>query len=93
MHYVYTALIGFVVGLLARAILPGSQNIGIILTAVLGVAGSFVASFAGAALGLYKSGQSAGFLASVVGAIVLLFVVSKLKGPAASADVSSTPNA
>jgi uncharacterized membrane protein YeaQ/YmgE (transglycosylase-associated protein family) len=91
MHYIYTALIGLVVGLLARAILPGSQNIGLILTAVLGVAGSFVASFAGGALGLYKPGQSAGFLASIVGAIVLLFVVSKLKGPAAAADASSTP--
>jgi len=80
MHYVWMAIIGFVVGLIARAILPGTQSLGIILTAVLGIAGAFVAGFAGQALGLYAPGQPAGFIASVIGAIVLLFVVSKLKG-------------
>ena len=80
MHYVWMAIIGFVVGLIARAILPGTQSLGIILTAVLGIAGAFVAGFAGQALGWYAPGQPAGFIASVVGAIVLLFVVSKLKG-------------
>ncbi|HKX44772.1 MAG TPA: GlsB/YeaQ/YmgE family stress response membrane protein [Burkholderiaceae bacterium] len=80
MHYVWMAIIGFVVGLIARAILPGTQSLGIILTAVLGIAGAFVAGFIGQALGWYAPGQPAGFIASVVGAIVLLFVVSKLKG-------------
>ena len=80
MHYVWMAIIGFVVGLIARAILPGTQSLGIILTAVLGIAGAFVAGFAGQALGLYAPGQPAGFIASVIGAIVLLFIVSKLKG-------------
>ncbi|MFM9916726.1 MAG: GlsB/YeaQ/YmgE family stress response membrane protein [Rhizobacter sp.] len=84
MHYVWMAVIGFVVGLIARAILPGSQSLGIVLTAILGIAGSFAAGFAGQALGWYAQGQAAGFLASVVGAIVLLFVVSKLKGPSSS---------
>jgi uncharacterized membrane protein YeaQ/YmgE (transglycosylase-associated protein family) len=78
------AVVGFIVGLLARAVLPGSQNLGIILTALLGIAGSFVAGFAGQALGLYQAGQGAGFVGSVLGAIVLLFVVSKLKGSGAS---------
>jgi len=81
MHYVWMAIIGFIVGLIARAILPGTQSLGIILTAVLGIAGSFLAGFAGQAMGWYGPGQPAGFIASVVGAIVLLFIVSKIKGP------------
>jgi len=73
-------LVGFVVGLLARAVLPGAQNLGIIMTAVLGIAGSFAAGFVGQALGWYQAGQGAGFIGSVLGAVVLLFVVGKLKG-------------
>ena len=80
MGYVWMAIIGFVVGLVARAILPGTQSLGIILTAVLGIAGSFAAGFAGQALGWYKQGEPVGFIASVIGAMVLLFIVSKLKG-------------
>jgi len=81
MHYVWMVVVGFVVGLIARAILPGSQSLGLILTAVLGIAGSFAAGFIGQALGWYQAGQGAGFIGSVLGAIVLLFVVGKLKGP------------
>jgi len=84
MHYVWMAVIGFVVGLVARAILPGTQSLGIILTAVLGIAGSFVAGFIGQAMGWYPPGAPAGFIASVVGAIVLLFVVGKIKGSSSS---------
>jgi uncharacterized membrane protein YeaQ/YmgE (transglycosylase-associated protein family) len=84
MGYVWMAVIGFIVGLIARAILPGTQSLGIILTAVLGIAGSFVAAFAGRAMGWYADGQPASFIASVVGAIVLLFIVSKLKGSSSS---------
>ena len=83
MQYVWMALIGFVVGLLARAILPGSQSLGIILTSVLGIAGSFAAGFVGQALGWYQAGEGAGFIGSLLGAIVLLFIVGKLKGPGA----------
>jgi uncharacterized membrane protein YeaQ/YmgE (transglycosylase-associated protein family) len=84
MHYVWMALVGLIVGLVARAILPGTQNLGLILTAVLGIAGSFAATFAGQALNLYAPGDNAGFIASVIGAIVLLFVVSKIKGSGSS---------
>jgi len=84
MQYVWMAVIGFVVGLIARAILPGTQSLGIILTAVLGIAGSFLAGFAGQAMGWYTPGQTAGWIASVLGAIVLLFIVGKLKGPGSS---------
>ncbi|MBL8317337.1 MAG: GlsB/YeaQ/YmgE family stress response membrane protein, partial [Burkholderiaceae bacterium] len=55
MQYVYMAIVGFVVGLIARAILPGEQKLGIILTAVLGIAGSFVAGFIGQAVGWYQA--------------------------------------
>jgi uncharacterized membrane protein YeaQ/YmgE (transglycosylase-associated protein family) len=84
MSYIGMAIVGFIVGLLARAVLPGTQSVGIILTAVLGIAGSFAAGFAGQALGLYQAGEGAGFIGSVLGAVVLLFVVSKLKGPDAA---------
>ena len=84
MSYVWMAVIGFVVGLIARAVLPGTQSLGIILTAVLGIAGSFLAGFAGRSLGWYSDGEPIGFLASVIGAILLLFIVSKLKGPSSS---------
>ena len=84
MSFVWMALVGFVVGLVARAVLPGTQSMGMILTTVLGIAGSFAAGFLGQAAGIYQAGQGAGFIGSVVGAIILLFVVSKLKGPGAS---------
>ena len=85
MSYVWMALVGFVVGLVARAVLPGTQSLGLILTAVLGIAGSFAAGFIGQAAGFYQAGQGAGFIGSVLGAIILLFVVSKLKASGPSA--------
>ncbi len=79
MSFIYMAVIGFIVGLIARAVLPGTQSLGIILTTALGIAGSYAAGFLGQSLGLYQAGQGAGFIGSVVGAMLLLFVVSKLK--------------
>ena len=78
MSYVWMAIIGFVVGLIARAILPGTQSLGILLTAVLGIAGALVAGFAGQALGWYQPGEAAGFISSVIGAIVVLWVYGKV---------------
>lgn len=69
-----TLFIGLIAGFIARALKPGNDGMGWIMTALLGVAGSFVASYLGAALGLYQPGQPAGFLASVIGAILLLVV-------------------
>jgi uncharacterized membrane protein YeaQ/YmgE (transglycosylase-associated protein family) len=83
MEYVWMAVVGLVVGLIARAVLPGTQSLGLILTAALGIAGSFIAGFAGQALGFYTAGQNAGFIGSILGAVVLLFVVGKLKGSGA----------
>ena len=69
-----TILIGLVVGSIARAVKPGDDTLGWIMTAVLGVAGSFLASYAGTALGWYKQGEAAGWIASVVGAVILLVI-------------------
>ena len=74
-----TILVGLVVGALARWIMPGEQKMGWIMTIVLGVAGSVVAGFVGGALGWYQPGEGAGWIASVLGAIVLLFVFQKLR--------------
>ena len=79
MSIISTIIIGLVVGVLARALLPGDQKMGWILTCVLGVAGSLAASFAGQAMGWYAPGEPAGWFASVVTAVVLLFVVGKVR--------------
>ncbi len=85
MSYVWMAIVGFVVGLIARAVMPGDQKLGIILTSVLGIAGSFAANFLGQAIGWYKAGDVAGFIASVVGALILLFIYKLVsKGPAST---------
>ncbi len=74
-----TLFIGLIAGFIARALKPGNDSMGWIMTALLGVAGSFVASYLGAALGLYQPGQPAGFLASVIGAILLLVIYGLVK--------------
>ena len=79
MSIIGTILVGLVVGVLARALLPGDQKMGWILTCVLGVAGSLAASFAGQAMGWYAPGEPAGWFASVITAVVLLFVVGKVR--------------
>ena len=71
-----TILIGLVVGFIARAAKPGDDKLGWIMTAILGVAGSFLASYAGTAMGWYRQGEAAGWIASVVGAVILLFIYS-----------------
>ena len=80
MSIVWVIVVGFVVGLLARAIMPGEQKLGLILTTVLGIAGSVVAGYLGQAIGLYHAGQGAGFIGSIVGALVLLFGYQLLRG-------------
>ena len=70
---IYTIVIGFIVGLVARFLMPGRDAAVFIITILLGIAGSFVGSYLGQALGFYLPGQPAGFLMSVVGAMILLF--------------------
>ena len=79
-----TIILGLVVGAIARFVLPGDQKMGWILTCVLGIAGSLIAGFVGQAMGWYQAGQGAGWIASVVGAVVLLWVVSKVQGASSS---------
>lgn len=74
MHYVWVAIIGLVVGALAKLIMPGKDPGGIIITMLLGIAGSFLATFLGRALGLYGEREAAGFIMSLLGAIVLLLI-------------------
>lgn len=74
-----TLIVGFVVGLIARAIKPGDDKLGWIWTIALGVAGSFLASYIGQAAGWYQAGEPAGWIASVVGAIILLAIYGVLR--------------
>ncbi|CAN5379222.1 GlsB/YeaQ/YmgE family stress response membrane protein [soil metagenome] len=74
MGIIWTIVIGFVVGLIARAIKPGKDAAGFIVTIVIGIVGSFVAAFLGRALGIYQEGEPAGFIASVIGAIIVLVI-------------------
>ncbi len=70
----WTILIGFVVGLVARAIKPGNDKLSLLWTMILGVGGSLLAKYVGQGLGWYQEGEPAGFIASVVFAIVLLAI-------------------
>jgi len=72
-------LVGLVVGLLARAIKPGDDSMGWLMTIVLGIAGSLIAGHAGRAMGWYQPGEPAGWIASVVGAIVLLLIYGMIR--------------
>jgi uncharacterized membrane protein YeaQ/YmgE (transglycosylase-associated protein family) len=72
MHLIWTILIGFVAGLVARFITPGGGPSGFFITAALGIAGSLAATFLGQFIGWYHAGESAGFIGAVVGAVILL---------------------
>ena len=74
MGIIGTIVIGFLVGLIARFIKPGNDPMGWIMTIILGIAGSFAATYGGQALGIYHAGEGAGFIGAVVGAVVILVV-------------------
>lgn len=76
---IWTLFIGFVVGLVARWLKPGNDGLGIILTTVLGIGGSVVASYGGKALGLYQPGEPAGFIGALVGAVLLLYIAGAIR--------------
>jgi uncharacterized membrane protein YeaQ/YmgE (transglycosylase-associated protein family) len=72
-------VVGFVAGIVARVLMPGPNNPGgFILTVVLGIAGSFLATFIGQAIGWYRADQGAGFIAATIGAIVVLLIWHRL---------------
>ena len=81
MGILWTILIGFVAGVIAKFIMPGdNEPTGFILTAILGIVGAFVATFLGQALGWYQPGEGAGLIGAVVGAVVVLVVYGMVAG-------------
>ena len=79
---VATIVIGFIVGVIAKFIMPGKENLGFIATTALGIIGSLAATYIGQAVGWYEAGQGAGFIGSVVGAFVVLWAYLKIKSKA-----------
>jgi uncharacterized membrane protein YeaQ/YmgE (transglycosylase-associated protein family) len=74
MHILWTIIIGFVAGVVAKFLMPGKDPGGFIITTLLGIAGALLSTYLGQAVGWYQAGQSAGFIGAVLGAIVLLLL-------------------
>ncbi len=79
MSLIWTIIIGFIVGALAKLIMPGKDPGGFIITTLLGIGGSVVATYLGQFVGIYQAGEGAGFLGAVVGAIILLWLYRVIK--------------
>jgi uncharacterized membrane protein YeaQ/YmgE (transglycosylase-associated protein family) len=84
MGIIWTIVLGFVIGLIAKLVHPGKENMGFITTILLGIAGSFLAGIIGQFIGWYKAGEGAGFIASVIVAIILLVIYGKIKSKTSS---------
>ena len=80
MGFIGMIVIGFLVGLLARFLMPGRDPAGFIVTSLLGIAGAFLATYLGQFMGLYVIGEPAGFIASVIGAMILLLLYRAVGG-------------
>jgi uncharacterized membrane protein YeaQ/YmgE (transglycosylase-associated protein family) len=80
MTIIWAIIIGLLVGIVAKFLMPGRDPGGFIVTALLGIVGALVATFLGQAMGIYASGQSAGFIGAVIGAIVVLLVYRMVRG-------------
>lgn len=74
MHILYIIIVGLIVGAIAKLLMPGKDPGGWIITILLGIAGSFVGTYIGHALNLYSVGEPAGFIGSVIGAMILLLI-------------------
>jgi uncharacterized membrane protein YeaQ/YmgE (transglycosylase-associated protein family) len=85
MHLLWELIIGLIVGAVAKFLMPGKDPGGIWITMIIGIAGSILATYIGQAIGWYQAGQGAGFIMSVVGAVVLLLIYRVIKGAAAKA--------
>jgi len=79
MHIIWTIIVGFLAGVVAKLFHPGKENMGFIMTTLLGIGGSLFATFIGQALGLYQAGSTAGFIGAVIGAIILLVIYGGLR--------------
>jgi len=80
MSILWAILIGFVVGLIAKFLMPGRDGGGFFLTALLGIVGAVAATSLGQAMGIYAAGQSAGFIGAVIGAMIVLFIFGLVRG-------------
>jgi uncharacterized membrane protein YeaQ/YmgE (transglycosylase-associated protein family) len=81
MGIIWTIIIGFVAGLIAKWIMPGkNEPSGFILTTILGIVGAVLATYLGQALGWYRADEGAGFIGAVVGAIIVLFIYGMIAG-------------
>jgi uncharacterized membrane protein YeaQ/YmgE (transglycosylase-associated protein family) len=80
MTIIWALIIGFIVGLVAKLLTPGRDPSGFIVTALLGIVGAVVATWIGQAMGLYAAGQAAGFIGSVIGAIIVLAIYHLVRG-------------
>ncbi|MCY1293958.1 hypothetical protein D3C76_1221800 [compost metagenome] len=79
MGLIGTIVIGLIVGLVARFLKPGDDSMGWIMTILIGIGGSLLATYGGQALGIYAAGQVAGFIGAVIGAVVLLIIYNMVK--------------
>ncbi|MDB5884145.1 MAG: Transglycosylase-associated protein [Polaromonas sp.] len=80
MSILWTIIIGLIVGIVAKFLMPGRDPGGFVITAIIGIVGSVIATFLGQALGFYRPGESAGFIAAVLGSIILLFLYRMVIG-------------
>ncbi len=83
MGIIWTIVLGFVIGVMAKLLHPGKENMGFIVTVLLGIAGSVCAGLIGQFLGWYRAGEGAGFIASVIMAVILLVIYGKIRGGSA----------
>lgn len=83
LHFIWYIIVGFVVGLIARAIMPGAQHMGMVMTTLLGIVGGFVGGLIGRLFSKPEPGSAfhpAGFIMSIIGAIIVLFIYIKMAG-------------
>jgi uncharacterized membrane protein YeaQ/YmgE (transglycosylase-associated protein family) len=80
MGILWTIIIGFIAGIIAKFLMPGRDPGGFIITTLLGIAGAFVATYLGEAVGWYRAGEGAGFIGAIVGAVVILAIYRMVVG-------------
>jgi uncharacterized membrane protein YeaQ/YmgE (transglycosylase-associated protein family) len=90
MGFIYAAVVGLIVGAIARFLMPGEQKMGWIMTGLLGVGGSLAAGFIGQAIGWYRAGEGAGFIGSIIGAFALLFIYQMVTKKSGGGDGGGT---
>ena len=78
LHMIGHAIFGLIIGLVARAVMPGKQHMGLILTMILGVVGAWLGGVIGRVTGMYKEGHPAGWFMALIGALILLFIYSRV---------------